>query len=306
MKQISILTSKIIFQKEASKANLKFINLAANLNEVSSYEAKSLGFMSRLLIMLNLPYRDPGEEAHVWVRTNGNVSLILTPAYNEQGESIGLPYGSYPRLILAYIITQAVKTQNSIIYLGKTFSEFLKLLEIERGGKQYHLLQKQLERVISTNFSWTYKSDQIWSRKNIQVSHEVHLWWDPKLPNRTSLWDSYIKLNKDFFNEIIRNSVPLDFRILKAFRNTPLGLDLCLFLSWRIFNLDKSTYISWKSLQHQLGGQYTDLKVFGRDCRKHLEKIKVIWPALNIEILKGRIYIKPTSRNLISVDKSSR
>lgn len=294
--------SSFIF-KIKSKSNLKLNNLAVDLACISSQEAKSIGFMSRLLIMLNLPYRDPGNEAKVWVRKNGNVSLILTPAYNELGESIGLPYGSYPRLILAYLITQAVKTQSPIIFLGKSFRDFLKLLEISKGGKQYYQLQKQLERVLSTAFSWTFKNDQIWSRSNIQVSHEIHLWWDSKLPDQTSLWDSYIKLNTDFFNEIIRNAVPIDFRILKAFRNTPLGLDLCLFLSWRVFNLNKPVYISWPALKTQLGGQYSDVNVFSRDCRKHIKKILVLWPGLNLEFLKGQICIKPTKKYLISVDK---
>ena len=298
MEKIASFIPKII-----PKYNFKLNDLAVDLALNSSQEAQSLGFMSRLLIMLNLPYRDPGNDSKVWVRKNGNVSLILTPAYNELGKSIGLPYGSYPRLILAYLITQAVKTQSPVIFLGKNFRDFLKLLEIVKGGKQYSQLQKQLERVLSTTFSWTFKDDQMWSRSNVQVSHKIHLLWDSQLSNQTSLWNSYIKLNTDFFNEIIRSAVPIDFRILKVFRNTPLGLDLCLFLSWRVFGLDKPVHISWQALKNQLGGQYSDTHVFSRDCRKHIKNILALWPGLNLEFLQGKICLKPTKRRLVSVDK---
>ena len=300
MKNISEALPKITVPR---KRHLQLVKLAGDLAETSINEADSLGFMSRLLLMVNLPYRDPGEEARVWVRENGSVSFILTPAYNKKGESLGLPYGSYPRLILAYIVTQAVRTNSSEIFLGKSFGEFLKILEIEKGGKTYSHLHKQLERTLSASFSWTYENEKMWSRTNIQVSHQTRLWWNPKLPDQQSLWESYIKLNTDFFNEIIRKAVPLDFRVLKSLKNSPLGLDLYMFLSWRVFNLKQPVSISWKGLHDQLGGQYTDLKEFARDCRKHLKRIQAIWPALIIKTIRGRLSISPLSRPLVPVKK---
>ena len=133
------------------------------------------------------------------------------------------------------------------------------------------------------------------SRTNIQVSHQSHLWWSPiEDPNISSSWDSYIKLNTDFFNEIIRHAVPLDLRILGILKNSPLGLDLYMFLSWRVFNLHKPVFISWQSLQQQLGGQYADVKVFARDCRRHISHIQALRPELNINFVKGRLCLKPT------------
>lgn len=286
-----------------SKRHLQIVKLAGEISEVPFVTANSLGFMSRLLLMVNLPYRDPGIETRSWWRKNGNVSLDIVPAYKD-GKCVGLPYGSYPRLILAYLITQAVRTKSPEIFLGKTFREFLKLLNINDGGKQYRQLQKQLERTLSASFSWTYKNEQMWSRTNIQVSHQSQLWWNPKLRDQQSLWESYIKLNTDFFNEITRRAVPLDFRVLRVLKNSPLGLDLYMFIAWRVFNLQKSVHISWKSLHDQLGGQYVDINVFSRDCRKHLKRIQAIWPELNIKPVTGRLYIAPTSRVLISCAKN--
>jgi hypothetical protein len=291
MDKISDSLPKITFQH---KRHLQLVNLAGNLAEQTREEAGALGFMSRLLIMVNLPYRDPGKDQRTWCRKNGNVSIDVNSG-TEDGVPIGLPYGAYPRLILAYLITQAVKTQDPTIYLGKSFSHFLGLIGIQRGGKQYKQLHKQLERTLSASFAWTYRTDKQWSRANIQVSHNSQLWWDEKQPEQQALWESYIELNLNFFNEIMRNAIPLDLRVLATLKNSPLGLDLYMFIAWRTFKLEKPVFISWESLQEQLGGQYNDLKFFSRACRKHITRIQALRPDLNISFVKGRLGLKPFS-----------
>lgn len=299
MKQIaSVIPFALKKKKESSplsKRQNQIINLAGELAEKTREEAGALGFMSRLLIMVNLPYKDPGKDCKNWHRKNGLVSIDVVSGY-EDGIPIGLPYGAYPRLILAYLITQAVKTQDPTIYLGKTFSDFIDLIGIEKGGMTRKQLQKQLKRTLSAAFAWTYSTDKQWTRANIQVSSQSQLWWDEKQPNQQSLWESYIELNLNFFNEIMRNAVPLDLRVLTTLKNSPLGLDLYMFIAWRTFKLEKPIFISWESLQEQLGGQYFDRKVFARDCRKHIRKIQAIRPDLNVCFIRGRLCLKPFVR----------
>jgi len=291
MDELSTSLPKITFQR---KRHLQLVKLAGDLAEQTREEAGALGFMSKLLIMVNLPYRDPGNDQRTWCRKNGNVSIDVNSG-TEDGIPIGLPYGSYPRLILAYLITQAVKTQDPTIYLGKSFSHFLTLLDIKKGGKTYKQLHKQLERTLSASFAWTYRTDKQWSRTNIQVSSQSQLWWDEKQSEQQSLWESYIRLNIEFYNEIMRNAIPLDLRVLAILKNSPLGLDLYMFIAWRTFKLDKPVFISWESLQDQLGGQYTNTYDFSKKCRFHINRIKAIRPDLNVTFVKGRLCLKPFS-----------
>ena len=277
-----------------SKRQGELIDLAGAVAEQTREEADELGFMSRLLIMVNLPYRELRDDKKVWIRRNGKISIVVAAAYDKDGISLGIPYGAYPRLILAYLVTQAVKTESPIIYLGKSFSQFLTLLNVKKGGKTYKQINKQVKRTLSASFSWIYETNNTQSRTNIQVSHQSNLWWDEKDPDQQSLWENYIKLNGDFFNEIICNAVPLDLRILSVLKNSPLGLDLYMFISWRVYKIDKPVFISWESLQQQLGGQYADVKVFARDCRTHISHIQALRPDLNINFVKGRLCLKPS------------
>ena len=276
-----------------SKRQNQIIKLAGDLAEQTREEAGALGFMSRLLIMVNLPYRDPGKDCKNWYRQNGNVAIDIVPAY-KKGKCLGLPYGTYPRLILAYLATQSVKTQSPEIYLGKNFRGFLKALNVRIGGTQYRDIRKQLDKMLSASFSWTYQNNKKETRINVQVSSKSELWWDPKSPDQESLWESYIRLNTDFFNEIVRNAVPLDLRVLSALKNSPLGLDLYMFIAWRTFKIDTPVYISWEGLQEQLGTQHKELKEFARECKRHINRIQSICPTLKIAFPKGRICLYPS------------
>jgi hypothetical protein len=281
-------------QKPTSKRHLQLVKLAGDLAEKTREEANELGFMSRLLIMVNLPYKDPGKDKKCWIRKNGKVSIVVSAVYNQNGLCMGIPYGSYPRLILAYLITQAVKTQSPKIHLGKGFRDFIELIGLEKGGHQFKNVRKQLERILSASFSWTYETEKMLSRTNIQVSHQSELWWDTKTPDQQTLWESYISLNHHFFNEIIRHAVPLDLRVLSILKNSPLGLDLYMFIMWRTYKIDIPIMISWKSLQEQLGGQYSNINDFSKKCRFHVQRIKSIYPLLKVEFERGRIRLYPS------------
>ena len=299
MDKISEHLPKITSQR---KRHLQLVNLAGDLAEQTREEAGALGFMSRLLIMVNLPYRDLGNNKKVWIRKNGKVTIIVASSYNKDGVSVGIPYGSYPRIILAYIITQAVKTNSPNIYLGKGFRDFIEMIGLEKGGHQFKNVKKQLERILSASFAWTYETDNMESRTNIQVSHQSQLWWNPKNPDQKTLWESYINLNHHFFTEIINNAVPIDFRALTVLKNSPLGLDLYMFVLWRTFKINEPVYISWQSLQKQLGTQHNELKEFTRECKKHIKRIQSVCPSLNIAFLRGRLCLKPSIRFKISTE----
>ena len=66
-----------------------------------------LGFMARLLALCSLPRTNPGNR-HQYKRVNGPYKLILS----RTGE-YKLPYGNLPRLLLAWVCTEAVRTQSS-------------------------------------------------------------------------------------------------------------------------------------------------------------------------------------------------
>ena len=70
------------------------------------------GFMVRLMMLCSLPRTNPGTQLQ-YKRVNGPYTLIMTGV-----GQIGLPYGNLPRLLLAWVCTEAVRTQSRELFLG--------------------------------------------------------------------------------------------------------------------------------------------------------------------------------------------
>ena len=66
--------------------------------------AGALGFMARALVMATMPYKDP--KADAFNRNNGEFHLRILAGYRG-----GIPYGVYPRLLLSWVTTEAVRSQ---------------------------------------------------------------------------------------------------------------------------------------------------------------------------------------------------
>ena len=62
-----------------------------------------LGFMGRTMALCSLPRTNPGNRKE-YIRCNGPYTLGMTA-----GLSNKLPFGNYPRLLLAWVSTEAVR-----------------------------------------------------------------------------------------------------------------------------------------------------------------------------------------------------
>ena len=85
-----------------------------------------LGFMARLLALCSLPRTNPGKRDR-YVRKNGPYTLVMIAG----GEVPKLPFGNLPRLLLAWVCTEAVRTQSRVLILGSSFSEFKRKLGMQ-------------------------------------------------------------------------------------------------------------------------------------------------------------------------------
>ena len=149
-----------------------------------------------------------------------------------------LPYGNFPRLILAWLCTEAVRTQSRVIVLGPSLAKFMRELGVYSSGGNVHTkLRNQMKRLFDCTVKLTYKDANVGRFVNSPIAERGEFWWDPKRPDESTLWDSKIELSEKFFNEIINHPVPLDMNTLTALKRCSLGLDLYLWLTYRTFAL---------------------------------------------------------------------
>ena len=255
------------------------------------------GFMMRLLALCTLPRTNPGDRLQ-YRRVNGPFRLYLIA-----GGDTKLPYGTLPRLLLAWVCTEAVRTQSRTLVLGASLSEFMRKLGINSrsGGSRGDRtrLQNQMQRLFRSSIEFSRETQHGIQVVAGRIASGMNLWWDPRRPDEPVLWNSTIQLGEDFFNEIIACPVPLDMNILKAMKRSSLGLDLYLWLTYRLFTLNAPLRLTWPQLHRQFGPNLakTDKKAvenFRAKVLRELGKLKTSWPDLIYRTPRGCLELRPS------------
>jgi len=242
------------------------------LESTDALTAGALGFMPRILVLTTLPHRRP--ESHRFERVNGRHCLRMSAPLR-----IGLPYGSYPRLLLAYLNTEAVRTKSRKIYLGTTVNDLARKLGLPTiGGPRGTAprLQEQLLRLLQMRLDWQTSVELApRSSGSAFVTAGGAAWFKPLrgLFPRQPTWRSHIVLGPNFFKEITRSAVPIDLRAIRQLRRSPLAIDLYVWLTYRMSYLKRPCLIPWKSLQSQFGADYSRQRDF---CQRFLQSLRLV------------------------------
>ena len=107
--------------RQPSPQALHHFTQADQVNQLvgASETDPDLGFMARLMALCSLPRTNPRDQLQ-YKRVNGPYKLIVFSS----GET-RLPYGNLPRLLLAWVSTEAVRTQSPVLVLGNSLAEFM-------------------------------------------------------------------------------------------------------------------------------------------------------------------------------------
>lgn len=285
------------------KSERFIVSAAAQVMDQDALGAKELAFMSRCFVQATLPHSDPGDVS-VWGRRNGEYTLTIQPkiVLGKDLEPInyGVPYGSIPRVLLAWLCGEVVRTGSREIILGGSLSEFLEKLGYGvRGGARGDItrVKEQALRLFSSRLSLTYAGDGMLAFEDALLADRGVYFWEPREAalGKKTFWDSQLRLSEAFYNSVRQAPIPLDWRIVRALKQSPMALDLYMWLTHRNFHLEKAISISWKALHAQFGSEYTRLIDFRVKVRACLRKIQAVWPSLKIDATSSeRLTLSPS------------
>jgi hypothetical protein len=288
---------------------------------IESEDAKSagaLGFMARALTIATMPYKDP--KADVFKRVNGDFKLRIVAGYEG-----GLPFGIYPRLLMSWVSTEAVRRQSPIIELGDSLSSFLRdVLEVDRGGGprgSSTRVREQMKRLFGSLITAQYtggSESKGFVLRNIMLADELRLneetsLWTPQEGEDAGKWRSTLKLTNNFFQECVDRPVPIDLRAYKALRGSPLAMDVYTWLTYRLsYTQRKTRPMKWESLMAQFGSSYgsvpgADPGQAGRDFKKAFIKaltlVHVVYPQAKVKIEDDGLVLLPSPTHVLPAER---
>ena len=200
---------------DASPQHRRRLATAFYIEHESAQEAGVLAYQARLLVQCSLPYRQ--QPTNEWTRRNGGVTLtIMAPS------AIGLPYGAYPRLLLTWVTTEAVRTQSRRIEIHDSLNGFMADMGIAKhaNGREIRRFQDQTRRLFASTIT-TYRNqlvgdsvyaDEVFRYEGFTLADKATLWWTPK---RSTVHEVTLTLSEKFYETLTSHPVPLDQRMRK-------------------------------------------------------------------------------------------
>ena len=241
-----------------SRHDARFIREALAIQDADPRDTRSLGYTARILTIATLPHRaQPGDH---FERSNGGYRLIV-----QAMPGAGLPFGSYPRLLLAWLATEIVRTRRRELVLGASMADFMRQLGLGRsGGRAHHERSAgtihRLKRQIVSLFGSRLILHKQSSREQIellQIGERFESWTDSA---QSDVLPGTLRVSESLYEHILRAPVPVDLRALRALKRSPLALDLYTWLTHRNFVQQnggrKQATIPWGALQRQFGSDY--------------------------------------------------
>ena len=261
---------------------------AAKMAAATLETPPQIAFQHSVLCQTSLPYRDPGPEVRVWEREQGAISLLVEAGRTRHPETqewvqLGLPCGPKPRLILAHLNAEALKTGSPEIEVEASLTGFIKRIQkFSPNGHQVRAYKEQLSRLATA----TIRMAMVTEKHTFQINSQIVSAFDLLIKNEHQrvLWSSVLHLSQDYFASLQKHAVPLDEMALSGLAHSTLALDIYAWLAQRLHRIPrgKPQFVAWAALKDQFGAGLSQMNNFKRKFRFALDQVLAFYPRAKV------------------------
>jgi len=246
------------------------------------------------LILGSLPHSEPHDCALHRSFDEKRFGLsLLAP------KGVGLPYGRFPRLILAHLWVQAARERTPDIILARSLRGLCSLLGVPQTGGPHgysSLIKKQLSRLACVTVFVNDRKDAARQESLDTVfSSAIVSSFSTSLDSRRSPGSPVsLRLSEELFEYLISQPVPLDLTILQRLRS-PL-YTLCTWRALPASRRRRPEMVTWHELSQRLGADYTHLRSFRGSFIRHLKTVLHVSPDIRAEVTRDGLIVHPRRR----------
>jgi hypothetical protein len=242
-------------------------------------DPSSILYQHTVLCQTCLPYRNPGDAVREWEREQGATALKVSAGEARDTTTgtwvkLGLPWGPKPRLILAHLNAEALRTGKPLVEVEGSLTAFVERIGLCCDGRTINVVKDQLARLSAAQIRMAIAHGEHARQVQAHIVTGFDLWF-PKDERQRVLWPTAIQLSLDYFESLQRHAVPLDECSLAALSHSAMALDIYAWLAQRLHRIDpgRPQFVPWQAIKDQFGHGYGRMVEFRRVFRRTLEGV---------------------------------
>ena len=267
----------------------------------------NVGYLHAVLMQCFMPQKPTADRA--FSISHGLASLRIEagglPDPNKPGVWLEcqVPSGAKARLILPYIVGEAVRSGCPEIDLGESLRQFMARLNVPVTGANGKGLVRQVQYIAGSTIVLGEWTQEIVRARRANVAEEYSFWIERR-PDQRGFWTPRMTLSEKFFEATQEHRVPIDMHHLAQLGRSPRRMDLYAWLSYRLPRIParRQVPISLDALHSIFGQDITTRANFRKRLVLDLNAIATIYPDFRLE-LEGDILWLRKSPPPVAYDK---
>lgn len=294
-----------------SSANQRLAKAAAEIKEVSALDAGKILLLPGFFAWTPLPLKETN--ARYAERHNGKDRMVFSAGMPETG----LPYGTYARHLIAWLLTSCAIRKVDTVYLHQDMAVFWRAFTLDSkkngrpGGKRRRLIEDQVSRIAamgirSVSARRRRGENVIEKLETTEVVRGVTQERNPK-SGRTKTLEMKCLYHDGLYSRF--PLFPVDRRAWVALANRPFTLDVYAWacfknatmrkremrISWDALILQFLDYFSYGPGQEPARPSRTAKSRFPARFQDALERIRILYPELIVRCEKAGVVFYKTS-----------
>ena len=222
---------------------------------------------------------------------HGRASLVIeagqvaNPKQPRHWIKCDVPSGPKPRLILPYIVGEAIRNASPEIDLGRSLRKFMSRLGMPVTGHNGKALTAQIQNVAAAHIIIGEWTDHAVHTHGGRLAKRLTFWLE-RDPDQRTFWTPTMTLSDEFFDTIQQHRVPIDTSHLARFARSPRRMDLYAWLSYRTPRIPRGKHqaISLQALWSVFAPDIARFANFKTRFKGDLKAIDAVYPHFKTEI----------------------
>lgn len=262
-----------------TKGDRRAVDAAA---AVLAEEVSRLGITHAGFAMTSLPHKRIDES--VWERKGHLTTLLVESGLDRARQPIGIPYGALARVILLYLQTEAIRTGNPEVDLGRSMNAWLERLGVARGGKTRSLVAEQAKRISACRLTFFSDRGPAEIRQNSAFVRDAIRFSGVSDGDQPALWQDRVRLDDGFWQSLQAHPVPVREEAIVAIGARSMAIDIYIWLAYRLHSLGGKTLVPWPAVHAQFGGGFQVMRQLKPKFIECLKLALAVYPEARVDV----------------------